>query len=57
MLQTICGWYSLVLTVLSIIITIAVDGEQTIEHTGPKKLIKVIINLPILYFVITSLFN
>ena len=53
---TFCGWYTLIFLALSLIITIAKDGESTTEYTGVYKLVKIIIELPIYYFVITSLF-
>ena len=55
MLLTICRWYSLILTVLGMIITIAKDGKSVTEYTGKHKLVTTLLTLPILYFILSSM--
>ena len=53
----ICGWYTLILSILGLIIIILKDGESKTNYTGGYKLISIILNMPAIYFVWVTLFN
>ena len=53
----ICGWYSLILSIVAMIVTILKDGKSTTNYTGGFKLLTILINMPMLYFVCATLFN
>ena len=55
MLYNICGWYSLVMLIIGVIATIVKDGSSTTKYTGGYKLLNLIMNAPVLYFVILTL--
>jgi hypothetical protein len=57
MLYTICGWYTFIMLILESILTIAKDGVVTTQYTGSLKLTKILLNLPIIYFVARTLFH
>lgn len=57
MLYTICGWYSLILFILALLITISKDSTSTTNYTGRFKVISIFAYAPIVYFIATSLFK
>lgn len=52
----ICGWYSLIMLIAGIITTIGKDGVNKTEYTGVYKVITVLLNIPMLYFVWATVF-
>lgn len=56
MLYTICGWYTFILMLISFLVTIAKDGTSTTEYTGKYKLVSILLQTPMYYFIVMSLF-
>lgn len=53
----ICGYYTLAMMLIGTITTIVKDGESRTKYTGGYKLTIILMNLPTIYFVWTTLFN
>ena len=51
MLFAVCKWYVVVLYAVAAMLTIVKDGQTTTNYTGKYKLIWIIIQLPVWYFI------
>lgn len=56
MLYKICGWYTLIIYIAQFTLLIAKDGTSFTKYTGKFKLLSIIVQAPIYYFVIATLF-
>jgi len=55
MIYEICKWYSLAAIIIGLIYTVAKDGKSVTDYTGSYKLSSLIVNAPMLYFIIITI--
>lgn len=56
-LLKVLGWFGLCMMILNTLIIIGKDGESTIKYTDGLKIISLLINIPIIYFISYVLFR